>query len=500
MSTTTPTIRTYDHFVDGGALRSDADPIQRHDPATGRLVAEYAHAGEREVDAAVAAARRAFDAGPWPRGAGAERARALRRFAALVDANRDRLAALDCEEVGKPLRLAQADLAGAVGHIEYAASLAHTDHGDSWTQLERGFVAYATQVPVGVAALIVPWNFPAGTLLQKLPYALAAGCTAVVKPSELTSGSALEIARLAAEAGIPDGAVNVVTGLGPTTGAALVAHPGVDVISFTGSTATGRAVAEQAGRGLKRVGLELGGKAANIVFADADLDQAADAAVFGGFFNQGECCVAGSRLLVQHAIADEFIGTVVERTRGLVVGDPRDPRTDVGPLIHHRHRDRVESYIAAGRESGATLLTGGGRPAGAALADGAYVEPTVFGGVGAETRIFAEEIFGPVLSIATFATLEEAARLANATAYGLSNSVWTANVETAHTLARELRSGTVWVNTVIDGSPALAFGGMKASGLGREAGLEGLREYTESKTVQIRGGRRTLPLPRRQED
>ncbi|MDW5598143.1 aldehyde dehydrogenase family protein [Conexibacter stalactiti] len=497
MSTTTPQLRTYDHFVDGGALASDAERLQRHDPASGRLVAEYAHASEHDVDRAVTAARRAFDDGRWSRLPGAERARVLRRFAALIDGARDLLAALDSEEVGKPLRLAEGDIAGAIGHVEYAASLAHTDHGDSWTQLERGFVAYATQVPLGVAALIVPWNFPAGTLLQKLPYALAAGCTAVVKPSEFTSSSALEIARLAAEAGIPDGVVNVVTGLGPSTGAALVAHPGVDVISFTGSTATGRAVAAEAGRGLKRVGLELGGKAANVVFADADFEAAADAAVFGAFFNQGECCVAGSRLLVEHAIADEFIGTVVDRARSLVVGDPRDPRTDVGPLIHQRHRDRVESFIASGREQGATLLCGGERPDDAALADGAFVAPTIFGGVAPAQRIFAEEIFGPVLAVTTFATLEEAAQLANATSYGLSSSVWSESVDTVNRIADELRSGTVWVNTVIDGNPALAFGGTKASGVGREAGFEGLREYTESKTVQIRSGRRTLPLPRR---
>ncbi|HEY8583315.1 MAG TPA: aldehyde dehydrogenase family protein, partial [Capillimicrobium sp.] len=442
-------------------------------------------------------ARRAFDAGPWPRMTGADRARALRRFAELVDGRRDALAALDSEEGGKPIRMTRGEIDGVVGHIEYAASLAHTDHGTAWTELDAGFVAYASHVPLGVAALIVPWNFPALIAAQKLPYALAAGCTTVIKPSELTSSSALELARLAHEAGLPAGTVNVVTGLGPTTGAALVAHPGVDVISFTGSTATGRRVAAQAGADLKRVGLELGGKAANVVFADADLERAADAAVHAAFFNQGECCVSGSRLLVQDAVADDFLAAVVARARELVVGDPADEDTDIGPMIHGDHLERVLSYVAAGHDEGAALLTGGRRLDDAPRAGGFFVEPTVFDDVAPTARIFREEIFGPVLSAARFADIDEAIRLANATDYGLSNAVWTSNVATAQRVSAELRSGTVWVNTNIDGAPALAFGGMGASGLGREVGLEGLREYTASKTVQIRSGERELPFPRR---
>jgi acyl-CoA reductase-like NAD-dependent aldehyde dehydrogenase len=428
---------------------------------------------------------------------GADRARALRRFAELVDGRRDALAALDSEEGGKPIRMTRGEIDGVVGHIEYAASLAHTDHGTAWTELDAGFVAYASHVPLGVAALIVPWNFPALIAAQKLPYALAAGCTTVIKPSELTSSSALELARLAHEAGLPAGTVNVVTGLGPTTGAALVAHPGVDVISFTGSTATGRRVAAQAGADLKRVGLELGGKAANVVFADADLERAADAAVHAAFFNQGECCVSGSRLLVQDAVADDFLAAVVARARELVVGDPADEDTDIGPMIHGDHLERVLSYVAAGHDEGAALLTGGRRLDDAPRAGGFFVEPTVFDDVAPTARIFREEIFGPVLSAARFADIDEAIRLANATDYGLSNAVWTSNVATAQRVSAELRSGTVWVNTNIDGAPALAFGGMGASGLGREVGLEGLREYTASKTVQIRSGERELPFPRR---
>lgn len=489
--------RRYDNFVGGRALPSDADPIRRHEPAGGRLVAEYAHAGDAEVDRAVAAARRAFDDGTWPRLPAAARARALHRLAELVDAARERLARIESEEVGKPLRQAQADLEGVVAHVEYAAALAATDHGQSWTRLDEGLVAYSSHVPVGVAALIVPWNFPALIVAQKLPYALATGCAAVIKPAELTSSTALEIAVLAHEAGFPEGTVNVVTGLGETTGAALVRHPGVDVVSFTGSTATGRRVAAEAGAGLKRVGLELGGKAANVVFADADLDQAADAAVFAAFFNQGECCVSGTRLLVEGSIADSFVDEVVARTRALVVGDPADERTDIGPLVSGEHAERVLACVRAGRDDeSATLLTGGDRLTAGGRDRGWFVEPTIFADVRPGSRLFDQEIFGPVLSVATFDGVETAAALANATEYGLANAVWTSSVATATEMGDALRSGTVWVNTNIDGSPALAFGGMKSSGFGREAGLEGMREFTESKTIQIRRGARALPFPR----
>ncbi|MCW2992933.1 MAG: Betaine aldehyde dehydrogenase [Conexibacter sp.] len=490
-------VRRYANHVDGAPLdASGSEPIARHDPASGRLVAQYADAGPDVVDAAVLAARRAFDDGPWPLLSGAERARLLRRFATVVDGERERLAALDSQEVGKPLRLARGDLEGVVAQIEFAASLAHTDHGSSWTQLDTGFVAYATHEPLGVAALIVPWNFPALILSQKLPYALAAGCTVVVKPSELTSSSALEIADLALAAGIPPGVVNVVTGYGPTTGQALIEHPGVDVVSFTGSTATGREVAAAAGRGLKRVGLELGGKAANVVFADADLDAAADAAVFAAFFNQGECCVSGSRLLIDVRIAEDFVATVVARAATLVTGAPDDEATDVGALIHERHLDKVLDHVAGATEAGAHLLIGGARLTGGGLADGAFMAPTIFGGVDAGSRLFREEVFGPVLAVATFDGADDAIRLTNATDYGLSNAVWTSDVGTALAVSEGMRSGTVWINTNIDGSPALAFGGMKASGIGREVGFEGLREFSSSKTVQLRRGDRALPFPR----
>ncbi len=497
MSSTITEPRRYDHLIDGVAVASSADRLERRDPATGRLVAEYAHGGQDEVDRAVAAARQAFDDGPWPRLSGADRARLLRRFASLVERDCERLAQLDSQEVGKPISIARGEIDGAVGHIEYAASLAHTERGDAWTTLDTDFVAYASQVPLGVAALVVPWNFPALILAQKLPYALAAGCTAVIKPSEFTSSSAVEMVRLAHEAGIPTGAVNLVTGLGPTTGQALTSHPDVDVVSFTGSTQTGRLVASDAGRNLKRVGLELGGKAANVVFADADLDRAADAAVYAAFINQGECCVSGARLLVQRSIADEFVAEVARRTRTLQVGSPADETTDIGPLIHGQHLERVLGYVTAGEQSGATAITGGGRLTDDGLGDGWFVAPTIFTGVAPSDRIFQEEIFGPVLSVVEFDDADDAVRLGNDTVYGLANALWTNDIATAHRVGARLRSGTVWVNTNVDGAPALAFGGTKDSGIGREVGHEGLAEFTESKTIQIRSGDRKLPFPRR---
>jgi acyl-CoA reductase-like NAD-dependent aldehyde dehydrogenase len=495
MSTATPTeARRLGHFIDGEQHAGAGDAFERHSPATGELVAAVAAGTASDVDAAVAAARAAFDHGPWPRTTAPERARVLRRLAALVEEHAEELAALDSEEVGKPLRLARVDIAGAVANIEYAASLAHTLHGESWTDYDPDVVAYTLQAPAGVAALVIPWNFPALIVAQKLPFALAAGCTVVVKPSEFTSSSALRIAELASEAGVPAGAVNVVTGRGPDVGAPLAAHPDVDVISFTGSTVTGRAVMTAAAQGLKRVSLELGGKGANVVFADADLDEVADAVVFAAFFNQGECCVAGTRLIAARSVQDELLERVVQRARRLVVGDPRADATDVGPLIHAGHLERVSSYLDGAVRDGAETLLGGGRPEVAGCERGHFVEPTIFGDVSPDSALFQEEVFGPVLAVTPFDEPDEAAALANATPYGLANSVWTSNVATAHRVARLVRSGTVWVNTTIDGTSAIAFGGTKASGFGREVGREGLLEFTELKSVQVRTARRGVAL------
>ncbi|MET0134013.1 MAG: aldehyde dehydrogenase family protein [Kibdelosporangium sp.] len=486
------TVRQYGHHIGGEQV--DGTLIDRHDPARGQLVARFAEGSSRDVDRAVKAARQVFTSRQWSRLTATDRAGLLEAFAALVTEHRDRLAGIDSVEVGKPLRFAQGDIDLGIAHIRQAAALARTARGEAFTDVAPGYTAIATRRPVGVAGLIIPWNFPGLITLQKLPYALAAGCPVVIKPSEFTSGSALELAALAETAGFPPGAVNVVTGYGPVTGAALVQHPDVGYVSFTGSTATGRAVLRDSATTITRVGLELGGKAANVVFADADLDAVADGVVFGAFANQGESCVAGSRLIVQEAIAAELSAEVVRRAARLRVGMPDDPASDLGALIHHRHRDSVAAAVTAGTDLGAEVLLGGQAPAETDLADGAFFLPTVLGSVAAESPVFQEEIFGPVLSITTFQDEDDAVRLANATRYGLAQSLWTKDVDRALSVGNRLDAGTVWVNTTSDGAPELAFGGVKGSGFGRDAGAEGLREFTEYRTLQLRGERRPSPF------
>ena len=489
MTTATTEVRDYGHIIDGEESPA-ATSIERRSPGTGELVARFAEGTEADVAAAIAAARHAFDEGSWPRLSGPERARVLLRCAAAITENAEDLARIDAVEVGKPMRQARGDIAGAVALFEYAAALAHEVHGDTYTNLENGHFGLVLREPVGVAGLIVPWNFPGLIFAQKVPYALAAGCTVVVKPSEFTSGTALEMARLMAEAGVPAGVINVVTGYGATVGQALVESRDVDFIAFTGSTATGERIAAAAASTQKRVSLELGGKGANIVFADADLDDAVDGSLFAVFYNAGECCVAGTRLLVEDSIADEFLERLVEKARAINVGGPFDESAELGALIHEGHVEKVLDYVAAGKEEGARLLTGGGLLEGD-LQDGLFLEPTIFDQVRPEMRIFREEIFGPVLSAARFSGVEEAIALANQTQYGLGNTVWTKDVDTALQMTRALRSGTVWINTTLDTSPQMPFGGVRASGHGREMGRAGLEEFTELKSCFIHLGKRT---------
>ncbi|MBS1861520.1 MAG: aldehyde dehydrogenase family protein [Actinobacteria bacterium] len=484
MSSVELTVREYGHFIDGEEVAATGQ-IDRLGPATGELVARFAAGTATDVEAAVSAARRAFDRGPWPRLSGAERARVLLDCVAALHERAEEIAMIDALEVGKPLRQARGDVAGAIGHFEYAAALAQDIHGETFTDLENGRMGFVFREPAGVAALIIPWNFPAGIFGQKAPYALAAGCTVVAKPSELTSGSAVEIARLITEAGVPAGAFNVVTGYGDPVGQALVESPDVDFVSFTGSTATGQRIAAAAAGSHKRIALELGGKSANIVFADADLDDAVDGSLFSVFYNAGECCVAGTRLLVEEAIADEFLDRLARRAGELTVGDPLADDAQVGALISPDHLEKVMSYVASGKEEGARLLTGGAQVDG-----GLFVEPTIFDGVTPQMRIFREEIFGPVLSAARFEGVEGAVALANDTPYGLGNTVWTKNVDTALSMAKRLRSGSVWVNTSLDTAPQMPFGGFKASGHGREMGRAGFEAFTELKSCYIAIGKR----------
>jgi betaine-aldehyde dehydrogenase len=488
MTTTDTQVRTYGNLIHESELTSD-EWIDRVSPGTGKLVARFANGTVEDVRAAIAAARTAFDHGPWPQLPGAERARILLRIAEAVRSDAERLALIEAEEVGKPIKQASGDIGAAADIFEFAAALAHADHGDAFTNLGPDHAAWVLREPVGVAALIIPWNFPGLIYSQKVAYALAAGCTMVVKPSEFTSGTAIEVTRLALEAGLPPGVVNVVTGYGDPVGQSLVESPDVDFVSFTGSTATGSRIGAAAAKTCKRVSLELGGKGANIVFADADLEDALDGALFSVFYNTGQCCVAGSRLLVQESIADEFLSQLTRRAQQLRIGEPTDEQADLGAMIHEAHADKVLSYIASATEQGARLMTGGRRVSEGGRS-GIFIEPTIFDRVEPTMRIFREEIFGPVLGVVRFADVEEAIRIANDTSYGLANAVWTKNLDTALVVARRLRAGTVWINTTLDVRPQLPFGGVKGSGHGRENGQAGLEEFTQPKTCLVHIGKR----------
>jgi betaine-aldehyde dehydrogenase len=474
-------------LIDGKEVEArSGERFARHSPAHDVLVGTYPKAAAEDVDAAVSAARRAFDAGSWPREPGAARAGTLLRVADLIRRDAEHLARTEVLESGKPISQARDEVEASADLWAYAATLARHAYGDAHNMLGQDVLAVVLNEPVGVVGVITPWNFPLLILSQKLPYALAVGCTAVVKPSELTPGTTLHLVRLLVEAGLPEGAVNVVTG-GGGVGSALTQHPGIDMISFTGSTQVGRLVAAAAGERLKKVELELGGKNPQIVCADADLEAALDAVVFGVYFNAGECCNSGSRVLVAREIAAQFQAAVVERSRRVPIGDPLDPATKVGAITTDEQLATIERYVGEGRRAGAELLLGGERlPTG----QGRFYRPTVFAGVGPDMAIAREEIFGPVLSVLTFDTVDEAIRIANSTMYGLSAGIWTADLDTALHAAKEIRAGTVWVNRWMDGYPELPFGGYGASGLGRELGRQAIGAFTHTKTVQLQIGRR----------
>ncbi|HEX7056306.1 MAG TPA: aldehyde dehydrogenase family protein [Bacilli bacterium] len=485
------TVREYNHFIGGEWVPPGSGKfIERRNPATWQLVSRFADGTPEDAKRAITVARQAFDSGPWPRMSGMDRARILFRLADLIRNEKEQLAKMETEETGKPIKLSRGDMDGCIGLIEYAAGLAQQLHGECYSNLGERHTALVIREPVGVVGMIVPWNFPALIFCQKMPFALAAGCTVVAKPSEFTSSSTLEISRLALKAGVPAGVINIVTGYGAQVGQAIVDDPDVDFISFTGSTVTGKRVIASSADTLKKVSVELGGKSANIVFADADLDDAIDGTMLGVFFNNGETCCACSRLIIEDSIADKFIEKLVERTRQLKVGNPLNLDTDIGALIHEKHADKVKGFIKTGQEQGAKLLAGGLKSLPDECQTECFVLPTIFDHVKTEMSIFQEEIFGPVLSITRFKTINEAIRIANSTRYGLASAVWTKNIDKAMVVSREMKSGTVWVNTVIDGSAQLPFGGYKTSGFGREMGQAGFEEFTEVKTVNIHIGKR----------
>jgi acyl-CoA reductase-like NAD-dependent aldehyde dehydrogenase len=481
------------HLIDGAWTDSaDGASFERRSPAHGTLVTRAARGGEAETTAAIAAARRAFDEGGWPRSSGGERAALLLRAADLIDRERERIAQVETLESGKPISQARSEIEGAADLWRYAAALARTQAGESHNGLGPDMLGLVLKEPRGVAAIICPWNFPFLILSQKLPFALAAGCTAVVKPSELTPSTTVILGELLLEAGLPAGVVNIVLGYGKPVGAVMASDARVDMVSFTGSTAVGKGIVAAASGTLKKVSLELGGKNPQVVFPDADLEAAADAIVFGIYFNAGECCNSGSRVIVHASVAEALTARVVALSRKVPFGDPLDPATKVGAIISPEHQAKIDGYVRGAEAAGARVRLGG-TPLAVPGLNGQFYPPTVVAGVRPDMAIAREEVFGPVLSVLTFTTLDEAVALANDAAYGLSAGVWSENVHTCLAFARGVRAGTVWTNTWMDGFAELPFGGVKESGQGRELGRYGLEEFLEAKTVQMRIGRTRAP-------
>jgi (Z)-2-((N-methylformamido)methylene)-5-hydroxybutyrolactone dehydrogenase len=451
------------------------------DPYTGQPWARVPDASAADVDDAVAAARAALD-GPWGELTATARGKLLHRLGDLIARDARHLARLETRDNGKLLREMDGQMAGLPEWYYYYAGLADKITGNVIPSDKPSYLVYTLNEPVGVVAAIVPWNSPLLLLTWKLAPALAAGCTVVVKPSDYTPVSTLALAGLVTEAGFPPGVVNVVTGWGPETGKALAAHPGVDKIAFTGSTQVGKLIAHAAADNLTRLTLELGGKSAQVVFADADLDAAANGVIAGVFAATGQTCMAGSRVLVQEEVRDALVERIVGRAKAIKIGNPLDPETEMGPMATDKQYATVLSHFDSARSDGATIACGG-RPA--AGLGGWFVEPTVLVDTTAGMRAVQEEIFGPVVAVSTFETEAEAVALANGTRFGLAGSVWTKDVHRAHRVAARLRAGTVWINAYRVVSPHVPFGGFGDSGLGRENGADAIREYTETKSVWV---------------
>lgn len=480
--------RTRKMLIDGKWVEAaSGKTFTTYDPATEQPLAEVAAGDKEDVDRAVRAARRAFEGGPWRRMTASERGRALWKLADLIERHTEEFAQLETLDNGKPISVARvADVPLVVDHFRYYAGWATKVEGETIPVSVPGMLNYTLREPVGVVGQIIPWNFPLLMAAWKLGAALACGNTVVLKPAEQTPLSALRLGELLDEAGIPPGVVNIVTGFGETAGAAIAAHPDVDKVAFTGSTEVGHEIMRAAAGNLKRVSLELGGKSPNIVFADADLDQAAAGAASAIYFNHGQCCCAGSRLFIEQSAYDRVMPQLVEFSQKITVGPGMDPKTEMGPLVSSEQFERVNSFLGAGSREGATIATGGGRPK--QLERGYFVAPTVFTDVRADMKIVREEIFGPVVCAIPFKNVDEVAAAANDTTYGLAAAVWTRDIQKAHRLAHTIKAGTVWINCYNAFDAASPFGGYKQSGFGREMGKAALELYTQIKSVWVNIG------------
>ncbi|MDF1663849.1 MAG: aldehyde dehydrogenase [Planctomycetota bacterium] len=479
-------VKTIQNLIGGQELDAIAGAtIENTSPTRGQVIARIPRSQKADMAAAISAAKTAFR-GEWSQWSRLERADLLDAIADKIDAHKDELAKLESLDNGKPIKLALAvDIPRAAANFRFFAGAIRHDKTDCHSM--PGAINYTVRKAIGVAGLITPWNLPLYLLTWKIAPALAMGNTVVAKPSELTPMTAARLGQLIHELEIPPGVVNIVHGLGAEAGQALVEHPDVSLISFTGGTVTGRAVAATAAPQFKKLSLELGGKNPTIVFADANFDDAVEGSLRAGFLNQGQICLCGSRILVEESIADRFEAALIAKAKEMKVGDPSNPKTDVGALISTAHREKVESYIELGRKEGGTIACGGNRPdLGDALNSGAYLNPTIITGLGSHCRAATEEIFGPVVSVHRFKDEEEALAMANGVRYGLCASVWTENLSRAHRVSAKLDTGMVWVNTWLLRDLRVPFGGMKESGVGREGGRYSLEFFSESRNICIK--------------